>query len=116
RAVRRSVAQLVRSEAGLVADVDTVFARVPDSLGARGIPVGLLLLPRRLLQIVLGRSAFLHRKRTAQIISRREFIPAHPAERSPILPLPGTDSYSVPRARCLEGDVVRGSGVGQTRH
>ena len=44
--------------------------RLSDSLGAGGLSVHLLLLPRRLLQGVLGRPAGLRRRRAAQGFSR----------------------------------------------
>ena len=47
-----------------------------DSLGAGRIPVHLLLLSRRLLQGVLGRSARMRRRRAAQEVSRRALVPA----------------------------------------
>ena len=68
---RRLAAQLVRAEAGLVAGLAAVFAGAADPLGAGVVPADLLLLPRRLLQSVLGRSAGLRRGRAAQDLSRR---------------------------------------------
>ena len=47
----------------------------------------LLLLPRRLLQGVLGRSARLHRRRAAEALPGRGVVPADPAEHPPLLPL-----------------------------
>ena len=43
-----------------------IFASLPDFVGAGRFPVHLLLLPRRLLQGVLGRPDQLRRRRTAQ--------------------------------------------------
>ena len=61
---------LVWAETELVAGLAFVFARASDSLGARRISTHLLLLSRRLLQSVLGRSAGVHRRRAAQNLSR----------------------------------------------
>ena len=84
------------------------LARVFGSVGSGGFSVHLLLLSRRLLQSVLGRPDQLRRRRTAKGISGRKFLPAHHAEHSPLLPLPGAVVHSRPRARRLEGDVVHG--------
>ena len=70
----------------------------------------LLLLSRRLLQSVLGRSARLRRRRAAQGISRRAFVSAHHAKHSPLFPLPRAAFHPRPRARRLEGAVVHRSG------
>ena len=51
------------------------------------LPGHLLLLPRRLLQGVLGRSARLHGRRAAEALPGRGFVPADRAERPPLLPL-----------------------------
>src|SRR5262249_40981291 len=55
RDLRRLAARLVRPEAFDLAVVAAVLAGVPHPLGARRVPADLLLLPRRLLQGVLGR-------------------------------------------------------------
>ena len=57
--------QLVWPEAWLVAGGAAVLRRAPDSLGA-GFPLHVLLLPRRLLQGVLGRPAVVRCRRAAQ--------------------------------------------------
>ena len=56
---------------GVVAGRAAVFGGAADPLGARRLPLHLLLLPRRLLQGVLGRSAVVHGRRAAQEVSRR---------------------------------------------
>ena len=67
----------------------------------------LLLLPRRLLQSVLGRSAGLHRRRTTKRISGRELFSADHAEHSPLLPLHRVVVHPRPRARRMESNVVQ---------
>ena len=59
-------ARLVRAQARLVAGLAALFARAADPLGAGRFPLHLLLLSRRLLQGVLGRSAVLHRRRASR--------------------------------------------------
>ena len=81
-----------------------------DSLGAGRISAHLLLLSRRLLQSVLGRSAGLHRRRAAQDLPRRAFVPAHHAERAPLFSLSRAAFHCRSRVRCLESDVVHRSG------
>ena len=49
-------------QAGMVARLSSVLACVPDSLGTRRLSVDLLLLPRRVLQGVLGRSPLVRRR------------------------------------------------------
>ena len=63
-------------------------------LGAGRLPLHLLLLPRRLLQGVLGRPAVVRRRRAAQDVSGRAIVSAHPAEHPPLLPLPRACSSS----------------------
>src|SRR5205814_8308730 len=98
--------QLVRPETGLVARLAAFFSRAVDSLGAGRISADLLLLSRRILQGVLGRSALLHRERTAQIVSRREFLSTPLAKHPPILPLSGSDVHRFSGPRCLAGALV----------
>ena len=57
---------LVRAEAGLVAGVAAVLAGAADPAVPGALPAHLLLLPRRLLQGVLGRPAGLRGRRAAQ--------------------------------------------------
>src|SRR5206468_2060617 len=57
---RRFATQLVRTETCLVARLAPVLTCAFGSLGARWISRYVLLLPRRVLQSVLGRSACVH--------------------------------------------------------
>ena len=64
-----------------------VLAGAADPAVPRALPVHLLLLPRRLLQGVLGRPAVLRRRRAAHELLGRALVPADPAERPPLLPV-----------------------------
>src|SRR5437773_6101824 len=75
-------ARPLRAETRLVAGVAAVLTGAADSLGARRLSLDVLLLSRRLLQSVLGRSAVVHRQRTSETLSRRKLFPAHHAKRS----------------------------------
>ena len=55
--------QLVRPEACRLAGVASVLAGAAHPADPGALPADLLLLPRRVLQSVLGGSAFLHRRR-----------------------------------------------------
>ena len=100
-------ALVVRAAAGLVARRAAVLCRAADPLGARRLPLHLLLLSGRLLQGLLGGSTVVHRRRTAQAVPRRALVPADPPERPSLFPLPGADLHRDPRLRRVEGDVVR---------
>ena len=82
-------------QAGLVAGCAAVLGGAADPLGAGRFPLHLLLLPRRLLQGVLGRSAVLRGRRAAQKLSRRAIVPADPPEHPPLLPV---SRAAVPRS------------------
>ena len=60
------------------------------SVGAGRLSSDVLLLSRGLLQGFLGRSAFLHRGRAAEDISRRTIVSFDPAKRSPVFSLSGS--------------------------
>ena len=109
-ALRRGASRVVRTEARLVARRPAVFARAADPVGARRLPLHLLLLPRRVLQGVLGRSAVVHGRRAAQVVSRRALVPADPAERAPLFSLSRAALHRRPHLRRVEGDVVHRSG------
>ena len=67
--------------------VAAVLAGPAHPAGPGRLPGHLLLLPRRLLQGVLGRPARLRGRRAAQELLGRGLVPAHPAERPPLLPV-----------------------------
>src|SRR5260370_1387078 len=85
RGVRRVSAELVRPGAPVVADVAAVVSRLLHSLGTGRFPTHLLLLPRRLLQGVLGGPTGLHRRRAPDALPRRALVPTDPAERASLL-------------------------------
>ena len=62
------------------------------------LPLHLLLLPRRLLQVVLGRSAGLRRRRAAEELPGRALVPADPAERASLLHVGRAGVHRVPAA------------------
>ena len=72
--LRRLAAQLVWTEAGRVARVAAVLAGAPHPADSRTVPLDVLLLPRRVLQGLLGRSAVVHRRRAALELLGREFV------------------------------------------
>ena len=71
RALRRFPARLVWPETELVSELSALFSGAVHSLDPRPVPPDLLLLPRRILQIVLGRSSGMRRERAPQELSRR---------------------------------------------
>ena len=77
-----------------------------DSLGAGWISAHLLLLSRRILQSVLGRSAGVHRGRTAQKLLGRAFVPADHAECASIFSLSGALLHFDSGVRRLESALV----------
>ena len=83
--VGRFAARLVRHQPAVVAGIHAVLAGAADPAVPRRLPLHLLLLPRRLLQSVLGGSAVLRRRRAAQGLPGRELVPADPAEHPPLL-------------------------------
>ena len=64
----------------LVSKLSAVLAGAAHSVDTRPLPAYLLLLPRRLLQIILGRSSGLCRGRAAQDLSGRAKLSADSAE------------------------------------
>ena len=74
-------------EAGWWPGVAAVLAGAADPAVPGPLPLHLLLLPRRLLQGVLGRPAVVRRRRAAHALPRRALVSADPAERPPLLPV-----------------------------
>ncbi len=64
-----------------------VFAGGADPVGTGGLPAHLLLLPRRVLQGVLGRPARMRRRRAAKEIPRRAMVAARHPEHPSVLPV-----------------------------
>ncbi len=86
-----------------------LLAGAADPLGAGRLPLHLLLLSRRVLQGVLGRSARLRRRRAAQEVPGRALVPADPPEHPPLLPVPRLVFLFILAVRRVEGDVVSGA-------
>ena len=104
----RLAARPLRPEAGLVAGLAAVLAGAPDSRRPGRLSPHLLLLPRRLLQGVLGRSAGLRGRRAAQ-----DATAARTRCRSSLQNVHRYFLYCLarlpplPRSRRLEGALVR---------
>src|SRR5437763_16665091 len=75
-------------------------------VGARWIPAHLLLLPRRVLQSVLGRSARVYRRRTTHKLLGRALVPAHHAKCASLFSLSCLVVFNGGRDRPLESGVV----------
>src|SRR3954471_4308965 len=93
----------------MVARLAPLFPGTPDSLGARGPPPDMLLLSRRLLQSLLGRSAGVRRGRAAQNLSRRTLVPAHHAKCASLFSLSRPALHRRPFDRRVEIILVRRS-------
>ena len=73
RAFRQLPARLVWPETEMVSELSALFSGAVHSLDSRSVPRDLLLLPRRVLQIVLGRSSGVRGERAPQkLISENE--------------------------------------------
>jgi len=79
---------------------------VVGALGPRRLSAHLLLLSRCLLQVVLGRSAGMHRGGTSKDLSGRTFLPPDYAKRTPLFSLSRVHLSRHPHDRCLEGTLV----------
>src|SRR6059058_6512251 len=90
----------------MVAELACVFTSAIGALGPRRLSAHLLLLSRCLLQVVLGRSASMHRGGTPKDISRRAFVSSHHAKRTPLFSLSRVHLSRHPHDRCLEGTLV----------
>src|SRR5262249_1138629 len=80
RDFRRIAAQLVWSKASGIAGMASFFPPLPHSSPSRLLSPDLLLLPRCLLQGLLGRSSVVHGRGAALAICGRALVSAHPAE------------------------------------
>src|SRR5437762_10577393 len=102
----RVAAQLVWYQAIMVAELASIFTSVVGALGPRRLSAHLLLLSRCLLQVVLGRSAGMHRGGTSKDLSGRTFLPPDYAKRTPLFSLSRVHLSRHPHDRCLEGTLV----------
>src|SRR5215475_13366087 len=84
----RFAAQLVWAKTRLVARLATFLSSAVSSLGACRLSSYLLLLSRRILQSLLGRSASLHSGRATQKLLGGAIVPAHHAKCAPLFSLP----------------------------
>src|ERR1700728_2934881 len=66
RAFRQLPTRIVWPETEMVSKLSALFSGVSHSLDSRSVPCDLLLLPRRILQIVLGRSSRVRGKRAPE--------------------------------------------------
>ncbi len=105
-----SRAQLARTPAGRVASLASVLAGAAHPADSRALPADVLLLPRRLLQGVLGGSPVVHRRRAAVHVLGRELVSAHPPELPSLHAVHHDRRSADSRVRRLEGDVVHRSG------
>src|SRR6185503_2681094 len=80
RDLRQLPTRVVGWETALVSKLSPFFAGAANSLDTRRLPPYLLLLPRCLLQVILGRSTSVCRGRAAQDIFGRTKFSADPAE------------------------------------
>src|SRR5438445_2610904 len=113
---RGFTAQLVRTETRVVAGLAYFLPRVVSSVGTRRISGDVLLLPRRILQGVLGRSPSLHRGRATQNLLGRTVVPAHYPKCASLLSLPSPLFSRRPLYRRLEGAMVCGWIRNWSRH
>src|SRR5688572_12392957 len=105
RVARRSGTCLVRRETVLVPSLASLLRGYADPVGSRRLSLHVLLLSRRLLQGVLGRSTRLHGGRAAKKLLGRGFVSTDHPERAPLLPLFGDHIHRLAglrrMARCL---------------
>ena len=98
------------TQAARLAGVVAVLGGAAHPAVPRPVPLHLLLLPRRVLQVVLGRSAVMRRRRAAHALPRRELAAADPPERPPLLHVGGAGLHRLPGLRRVAGLVVPRSG------
>src|SRR5438105_8840727 len=96
RDFRRFAAQLVWAKAELVAELAFVFTGAFHPVGAGRISADLLLLPRRILQSILGGPTGMHGRRATQKLLGRALVPAHHAERASLFSLSCADLHRYP--------------------
>src|SRR5262245_10817277 len=94
----------------MVPGVSALLAGAVDSSVPGALPIHLLLLPRRLLQGVLGGSAVLCGWRTPKDLLGRAVVPVDPPERPSLLHVYRGALSGHVVVRRLEGHVVAGSG------
>src|SRR6185503_12030086 len=112
RAVWRFTPRVVWTKARMVAGTCAILAGAADFAVPGSLPLHLLLLPRRLLQGVLGGSDLVHGRRTTQILLGREDTPADPAERASLCCLHRVPLSADPVLRCVARAVVPQSNDG----
>ena len=108
---RLSVAHVLavadNQRARMVAVLRAVLRNDADSVGAVGIPLHLLLLSRRVLQRLVGRSAVVRCGRASQDLLGRAQVAAADPERPSLFPVLRDPLHLHPGLRRLEGTVVR---------
>ena len=102
--LRLLAARSVRSQAGMVPRFSALLSGAPHSLDSGPFSAHVLLLPRRLLQVVLGRPSGVFGWRAAQDISRGTKLSPDPAEFPSLLStalLPGVGLFALRRSGVL---------------
>src|SRR5215471_11166239 len=97
RDLGRFTARVVRAQAGLVSGNPPVFSGAAHPAVSWPLSPDLLLLPRCLLQSLLGRPSVVRRRRAAEELLGRAVVPTDSAERAPLLHV---------RRGALPGDAV----------
>src|SRR6185503_21036866 len=99
----RPGARLVRPEALVDSGISAVLAGVADTALPRPLPIHLLLLPRRLLQVVLGGPARVRRRRATQEVPGGKLLPPDPPERSSLFHVGRGGLPGIPVVRRVAG-------------
>src|SRR5215204_3664677 len=108
RNFRRDAARDVRRQTGVDSGMGSLLARAFDFMGARRIPIYLLLLSRRVLQGVLGRPAGVRGRRTAERLLGRTKISFDSAKYSSLFSVSRAYFSDLFGARCVERLLVCG--------